>query len=158
MGIGKTTITIKSGLCKTHGIAMHKSGKTVRWAPARPDPWLYPLMLLALACGLALCWAVRDGRLPVSTLLLWPLLNVLTFAVYWQDKHAARKQAWRTSERTLHMLSLLGGWPAARLAQQVLRHKSAKASFQLGYGATVLLNVAALVGWFYLRAPLAYLG
>lgn len=32
----------------------------------------------------------------------------------------------RTQESTLHGLSLLGGWPGALIAQQVLRHKSKK--------------------------------
>ena len=42
---------------------------------------------------------------------------------------------------------LLGGWPAAWLAQQVLRHKTIKRSFQAMFWLTVLVNVAALAVW-----------
>jgi uncharacterized membrane protein YsdA (DUF1294 family)/cold shock CspA family protein len=120
----------------------------------RPDPWLQPILLLATAYALAMLWAAYKGLLPWGVLWMWPLLNALTFWIYWQDKHAARQRAWRTSENTLHMLSLLGAWPAARLAQQTLRHKSSKASFQQGYAATVLFNVAALLAYVYWRHSL----
>lgn len=108
------------------------------------DPWLPRVMLLALICVGVLVWAVALRRLPAHVLLIGFAVNALTFWLYWHDKHAAQRGAWRTPESTLHGLSLLGGWPAARLAQQVLRHKSAKASFQRTYWLTVVLNIAAL--------------
>lgn len=67
----------------------------------------------------------------VSAILLWLYLgmSVVTFGVYAVDKSAARNRRWRTPENTLHMLSLMGGWPGAMFAQQMLRHKSSKRSF-----------------------------
>jgi uncharacterized membrane protein YsdA (DUF1294 family) len=44
------------------------------------------------------------------------------------------------------MIALFGGWPGALVAQRVLRHKSSKASFQVTFWATVLINCGAL-GW-----------
>jgi uncharacterized membrane protein YsdA (DUF1294 family) len=46
-------------------------------------------------------------------------------------------------------LALLGGWPAAWLAQQVLRHKTAKPAFQSTYWSAVALHWAALLGWVF---------
>ncbi len=77
----------------------------------------------------------------------WAALNLLTFALYARDKHAARRGQWRTPENTLHLLSLLGGWPAARVAQRVLRHKTSKASFQAVYWLTVVGNLACVAAW-----------
>ncbi|MEX1165519.1 MAG: DUF1294 domain-containing protein [Hydrogenophaga sp.] len=74
-------------------------------------------------------------------------MNGITFLAYGKDKSAAQSGAWRTPESTLHMLALAGGWPAARWAQQSLRHKSSKTAFQMVYGATVLLNLAGLLAW-----------
>lgn len=49
-------------------------------------------------------------------------------------------------------MALLGGWPGALLAQQVLRHKSAKAEFRQVFWVTVLLNAALFI---FPSSPLA---
>ncbi len=72
-------------------------------------------------------------------------ISAITFLTYAIDKSAARRGAWRTPERTLHLLALAGGWPGALLAQQVLRHKSIKARFRAAFWATVVLNVAGFL-------------
>ena len=109
-------------------------------------------LLLSVWLGLLL-WGAANGRFAWVLLLALGGLNAVTFLAYWQDKWAAQRGAWRTPESTLHMLSLAGGWPAARLAQQTLRHKSSKASFLLVYGATALLNTAALGAWVFQLLP-----
>ncbi len=70
---------------------------------------------------------------------------MVTFLAYALDKSAARRNAWRVPEKTLHILSLAGGWPGALLAQQVFRHKTRKASFRAVFWLTVVVNVAWLV-------------
>lgn len=78
-------------------------------------------------------------------LLAWYLtLSLATFIVYARDKVAARRQVWRTPERTLHLLALLGGWPGAWYAQRRLRHKSSKSSFRAVFRVTLVINLAAL--------------
>jgi uncharacterized membrane protein YsdA (DUF1294 family) len=70
-------------------------------------------------------------------------LNLATYIAYARDKSAARQGRRRTPENTLLLLGLLGGWPAAIVAQQRLRHKTAKASFQLRFWLTTVANLAA---------------
>jgi|JI6StandDraft_1071083.scaffolds.fasta_scaffold51081_2 uncharacterized membrane protein YsdA (DUF1294 family) len=72
-------------------------------------------------------------------------VSLLTFLIYAIDKSAARAGRWRTPKATLHLLALAGGWPGALLAQQWLRHKSAKRSFRAVFWVTVVLNVVGLV-------------
>jgi uncharacterized membrane protein YsdA (DUF1294 family) len=72
-------------------------------------------------------------------------MSLLTFVVYAMDKAAAQAHRWRTAESTLHLLALACGWPGALLAQQWLRHKSAKGAFRAVFWVTVVLNVAGLV-------------
>lgn len=72
-------------------------------------------------------------------------ISAITFLTYAIDKSAARRGAWRTPERTLHFLALAGGWPGALLAQQLLRHKTAKLPFRVTFWATVIVNLAGLV-------------
>ncbi len=81
---------------------------------------------------------------------LYLAASLLTFSMYAADKTAARKGASRTPEKTLHLLSLAGGWPGALAAQQKFRHKTRKRSFRSVFWITVLLNCSA---FFWLLTP-----
>ncbi|MCH8541162.1 MAG: DUF1294 domain-containing protein [Opitutales bacterium] len=81
-----------------------------------------------------------SDRVPLILMALYGVLSLVTFIAYALDKAAARKGSWRTPESTLHVLSLLGGWPGALVAQQKLRHKTRKQSFRLLFWLTVFLN------------------
>ena len=71
--------------------------------------------------------------------------SLITFFVYAADKSAARRNARRTPERTLHFLALAGGWPGALFAQQHYRHKSIKSEFRIVFWTTVIMNAVGLV-------------
>lgn len=111
---------------------------------------LFILVSLFAGAGVALLWT------PPARLAGWYLgLSGITFVAYALDKSAARRGAWRTSERTLHLLALAGGWPGAWMAQRLLRHKSSKPAFRRVFWATVVLNPAALLAlaWVLHRLP-----
>lgn len=114
--------------------------------PSRPTGTapLYPVYLAAVFLGM-MAVAVLAGRLPLPVFGLYLVASALTFVVYALDKHAARHDRWRTRESTLHLLSLVGGWPGALCAQRILRHKSKKASFQVAFWLTVAVNCGVLV-------------
>ncbi|WP_374674480.1 DUF1294 domain-containing protein [Ideonella sp.] len=101
-----------------------------------------------LMAAWAMAWAAGwwTGGLHGGVLLGLAGLNLATFWAYWTDKYAARQGQWRTPEQTLHGLALLGGWPAAWWAQQLLRHKSTKPAFRQVYWATVALHLLATAG------------
>ena len=106
-------------------------------------------------------WILLGGsvvieKLPSNIIGLFVLLSTITFITYWIDKSAAKNNRWRTSEATLHFLSLLGGWPGAYLAQNILRHKSIKKSFKNVFGLTVVLNLCGLV-WLHTEQGAALL-
>ena len=61
------------------------------------------------------------------------------------NKRAALRGDWRVAENTLHGLALLCGWPGALLAQELLRHKSAKPAFRRLFWLTAALNVLGFV-------------
>lgn len=82
--------------------------------------------------------------LPWMLAAAYAVLSLACFIAYAVDKAAARARRQRTPERTLLLLGLAGGWPGAVLAQQWLRHKSAKTAFQVRFWATVAVNCAAL--------------
>jgi uncharacterized membrane protein YsdA (DUF1294 family) len=83
--------------------------------------------------------------LPVWVAALYLGASVVCFVAYAVDKSAARGGRWRVSERTLLLLGFVGGWPGAILAQQLLRHKTRKASFRAAFWTSTVVNVAAFV-------------
>jgi uncharacterized membrane protein YsdA (DUF1294 family) len=66
-------------------------------------------------------------------------VNAFTYWTYARDKRCAQEGGWRVSEAQLHLLELLGGWPAAWLAQRRLRHKCSKGSYQFVFWLIVLI-------------------
>ncbi|BDP30221.1 DUF1294 domain-containing protein [Vibrio vulnificus] len=84
------------------------------------------------------------GELFVIAIYL--LMSFVTFVTYAIDKRAAVKGQWRTSENTLHLMSLFFGWPGALLAQQTLRHKSQKQPFKAILWVTIIMNIM-LFSW-----------
>lgn len=85
---------------------------------------------------------------------LWPLpiwvagiylgISVACFLLYAEDKSKARNGRWRVAESSMQVIALIGGWPGAIVAQQVLRHKTRKRGFQFVFWTAVVLNMTAL--------------
>ncbi len=87
---------------------------------------------------------------PVWISIVYASMSAVTFLVYVLDKGAARRGDQRTPESTLHVLELLGGWPGAFLAQQLIRHKNAKVSYQIVFWLIVAIHIGggiALARW-----------
>jgi len=82
-----------------------------------------------------------------AVVALYLFFSVIAFFNYARDKSAARSGQRRITERRLLLIGLAGGWPGALLAQQTLRHKTVKRSFQLQFWISVVINLLAL-GWF----------
>jgi uncharacterized membrane protein YsdA (DUF1294 family)/cold shock CspA family protein len=87
-------------------------------------------------------------KIPFLIFAIYIVVSLFTFIMYTVDKSAAMKGGWRINESTLHLLSLIGGWPGALVAQQKLRHKSKKLSFRIVFWVTVMLNCGTFV-WFF---------
>lgn len=100
----------------------------------------------AILFGLLFVLSALLGRLPLEILGFYFTSSIVTFFAYAIDKSAAQNNRWRTKESTLHLFSLIGGWPGALLAQKTLRHKSKKQEFQTVFWVTVITNCFTL-GW-----------
>lgn len=94
--------------------------------------------------GVLILLALTD-KLSWLVVAWYALLGVITYGTYAKDKAAAQSGDWRTPESTLHLLSALGGWVGALVAQTYLRHKSQKPEFRITYYLTVIINLAELL-------------
>lgn len=101
-------------------------------------------LAVALLFAASLAAATLTGALPYLVPLYYLVASLTAFVAYALDKSAAQQDRWRTQESTLHIFSLLGGWPGALIAQQALRHKTQKTGFQVTFWSTVALNLGGL--------------
>ena len=114
-----------------------------RPAKRRFDP--ASVVVLAAFALLYAAAAVLRG-VPAWADLLYAGASAPCFAFYAIDKSAARAGRGRISESMLLSLGFVGGWPGAIVAQQLLRHKTAKRSFRFRFWLSVVANVALFVG------------
>jgi uncharacterized membrane protein YsdA (DUF1294 family) len=103
-------------------------------------PYLPIFLFAAIYAGAVLAW-----NLPWLVGGAYLITSLSCFVAYAVDKSAARNGSWRTPERSLLLLGLVGGWPGGVLAQQWLRHKTAKRSFQQMFWFTVVANIAGFL-------------
>jgi uncharacterized membrane protein YsdA (DUF1294 family)/cold shock CspA family protein len=129
-------------------VRVTRSGEKVPNEIKRNDSVL--LIMVALFFLVIVGLSVVATYSPPLLLLIYLGASLITFTVYAWDKSAARKGAWRIHEGKLHILSLLGGWPGALIAQQTLRHKSKKASFRAVFWVTVAVNCGVFL---WLHSP-----
>ncbi|QDP02769.1 DUF1294 domain-containing protein [Thalassotalea sp. PS06] len=115
--------------------------KLIKKQPQQTSKFSIYLALLFLAC--LFFYSVYAG-ISLTLVFIYIGLSIFTFLMYGWDKHKAQHGGWRTSESTLHLFALFGGWPGAAIAQQLIRHKSKKKEFRLVFWMTVILNIFAV--------------
>lgn len=115
---------------------------------------LKPMQIACIAYILALAVFTLLGMLSGMVLLFISITNALTYWLYAQDKEAALLGNRRIPEQSLHILSFLGGWPTAWLAQERLRHKTQKQPFRKIYFCTIALNILLIL---WLISPLNFI-
>lgn len=77
--------------------------------------------------------------LPLGLLLWTGVASAWTFGLFGYDKWRAGRGGRRIAESALWWVSALGGWPGGLLGIFLFRHKTAKAGFQLKFGAAFLV-------------------
>ena len=82
--------------------------------------------------------------LPAWVALIYLGISIACFLLYAEDKSKAQQGRWRVAESSMQVIALIGGWPGAIVAQQVLRHKTRKRGFQFVFWTAVVVNMAAL--------------
>lgn len=96
--------------------------------------FLFIAIALSLATHMSPAWIAVYG-----------VASIACYIGYAVDKRAAEQKKWRISETVLLLLGLVGGWPGALIAQEVLRHKTKKVTFRTLFWMSVAVNMAAFV-------------
>ncbi|MPN11338.1 hypothetical protein SDC9_158639 [bioreactor metagenome] len=79
------------------------------------------------------------------------VISVIAAILTLHDKRAAMKHTWRVKERTLLIVSALGGSVAMLLTMQAVRHKTKHAKFMVGIPVIVVMQIAAVLAVLHWR-------
>lgn len=84
------------------------------------------------------------------------IISLVAIFLTLYDKHAARKGTWRVKERTLLLVSALGGSVAMLATMRKVHHKTKHAKFMVGIPVIIVLQIAvvAFVYWQMKGGPL----
>lgn len=77
-------------------------------------------------------------------------INIICFLAMGVDKWKAKKGHWRTKEKTLLTLVILGGGIGGILGMRVFRHKTKKPQFYIGFPLILIIEIVSIIIYFTL--------
>ncbi len=84
-------------------------------------------------------------------LIYFVVINVIGFVLPPIDKNKAKKDKWRIRERTLFIVSILGGSVAMYISMRIFHHKTKHKRFMIGIPVIIILQIAAAAAvWYFL--------
>ena len=72
-------------------------------------------------------------------------INLIGFLAMWLDKRKAEKGRWRIPEKTLFIITALGGGIGTIAGMYVFRHKTKKLGFVIGFPFITILEIITFV-------------
>ena len=88
----------------------------------------------------------------IKNILIYLLfINLITFLAMYIDKRRAQWGKWRIKESTLFTLVLLGGGIGGIAGMRVLRHKTKKTRFVIGFPAILIIQIICIIIFFVIK-------
>ena len=84
---------------------------------------------------------------PEMIILYVLIINLIGFLIMGLDKFKAKKGFWRTPEKTIFTITLLGGGIGTVTGMYLIRHKTKKMKFTIGL-PTILISEIVLIIYF----------
>ena len=75
------------------------------------------------------------------------VINIIGFFAMLIDKQKAKRGAWRIPEKTLFIITLLGGGFGTIAGMYLFRHKTKKIYFTIGFPVILITEISLIVYW-----------
>lgn len=111
----------------------------------RPQRWSVIELTSVVGLAVLLTTGVVSYEMSIAIPIVTVLISLVAAFAFADDKRRAEEGRWRTSESSLLLLCLLGGWPGAIAAMRWYRHKTTKASFLGAFWLTVFVHLIVVV-------------
>ena len=79
------------------------------------------------------------------------IVNIIGFLAMWLDKRKAIKGKWRIPEKTLFIITALGGGIGTTIGMYLFRHKTQKLQFVLGLPIITVLEFIAIIYFGFIK-------
>lgn len=86
-----------------------------------------------------------------NIIIYFVAINLFGFFIMWLDKRKARKGKWRIPEKTLFIITALGGGIGTIAGMYAFRHKTQKIAFVIGFPLITILEVLLAVYWIFFK-------
>ena len=85
-------------------------------------------------------------EIPLKNILIYFLvMNIITFLLMGYDKHEAKVNQWRISEKALFLFSLFGGSIGGICGMYAFRHKTQKWYFKVGFPLILIIQIGVII-------------
>lgn len=76
-------------------------------------------------------------------------INIIGFLIMFIDKQKAKRGAWRIPEKTLFIITALGGGIGTTVGMYAFRHKTQKLQFVIGLPFITILEIILAIYWIF---------
>lgn len=85
-------------------------------------------------------------EIPLKNILIYFLvMNIITFLLMGYDKHEAKVNQWRISEKALFLFCLFGGSIGGICGMYAFRHKTQKWYFKIGFPLILIIQIGVII-------------
>lgn len=85
-------------------------------------------------------------EIPLKNILIYFLvMNIITFLLMGYDKHEAKVDQWRISEKALFLFCLFGGSIGGICGMYAFRHKTQKWYFKIGFPLILIIQIGVII-------------
>lgn len=85
-------------------------------------------------------------EIPLKNILIYFLvMNIITFLLMGYDKHEAKVNQWRISEKALFLFCLFGGSVGGICGMYAFRHKTQKWYFKIGFPLILIIQIGVII-------------
>ncbi|MBQ6874508.1 MAG: DUF1294 domain-containing protein [Clostridia bacterium] len=91
-----------------------------------------------------------DKNILLFILVYWSMLSLTTVIITVIDKKRAKSNGWRTPEKTLITLAILGAALPEYITMKKIRHKTKHSKFMIGLPIIMLLHLIIICASVYL--------